>query len=188
MRISPAIIAAAAAGLYLFTRKKEPADQGHGMNKGGQSVSSDDEVMKVAQEMAQKHGVPLYILLATGQVESNLKHLPPRGKGMGKTHYPYGIQTNRGMDILGRMYQQSMTPEQVSEELSKLRVNTEAAAMELARGWKRYPDEDRIRVWWVLPAAARRGPPYSGYSGSVPWDKRLSRWRDAVNKWKPKVS
>ena len=194
MKISPAILAAAAAGIYFLTRqgggknRSSQATQNRSSQGGKNRSSQSGEIVELAKEMAAKHGVPPHILLATGQVESNLKHLAPRGTGMGKTHYPYGIQTNRGMDILGRMYGQSIPPDEVSRRLQDLAINTEAAAMELARGWKRYPDEDRIRVWWVLPAAARKGPPYSGYSGSVPWEKRLKRWREAVAKWKPRVS
>ena len=186
MKITAPLIAAAAAGIWFLSRRATDTTQTAPPKTAKKAPRS--EVISVAEEMAKKHRVPLHILLATGQVESNLKHLAPRGKGMGKTHYPYGIQTNRGQDILQRMYQQSLPPDEVSRRLQDLRINTEAAAMELARGWARYPDEDRIRVWWVMPAVARRGPPYEGQqSGSVPWSKRLSRWRDAVDKWKPKA-
>ena len=142
-------------------------------------------VEELARRAADSYGIPAWLLLSTGQVESRLRHLPPGGSGEGRTFYPYGIQRNRGRDIFVRYYgRQPEDLEELDAALGDLEVNTQFAAAELARGVERYGlDSDRLRLFWVWPAAARSGPPYAEQYGSVPTERRLANWHAAVDQW-----
>ena len=154
---------------------------------------SDLKEMIVAA--AARHNVPPYIALATAQAESGVKALRPTGSRDGQTFYPMGIQLNRGRYVANRVMNLGLTDEEIIELLLNPESQIELAVAELARGWKRHrkdpfgnPDE-AIRIFWAVPAVAKRrakGDPnwMSGWSGSVPWSRRLRRWNKIIDRYK----
>ena len=149
------------------------------------AIPAPGSVEDLARDAASSAEIPAWLLLSTGQVESGLRHLSPRGSGEGRTFYPYGIQRNRGRDIFGRFYGRPPDDQdELDAALGDLEINTQFAAAELARGVERYGlDPDRLRLFWVWPAAARSGPPYAEQYGSVPTARRLANWHAAIDQW-----
>ena len=164
------VLAAVAAVLYLWSR---------GTGEGeGEAALTREQLIDVARQEARASGVPEWLVLANMDVESGIRHLGPRGSGMGRTYYPMGIQTNRGMDLTG------LDGEDLHDSLSDAQANIHVGAQEWARIWGEYsPDVDRARMAWVMPAYARRGPPYPEKTGSVATATRLGNWRRAVARW-----
>ena len=142
-------------------------------------------VEDLARRAAAQYEIPAWLILSLGQVESGLRHTDPHGSGEGRTFYPYGIQRNRGRDIFGRAYGRSPRDNaELDAALSDLEINTDFAARELARGVGKYGlDADRLRFFWVWPAAARSGPPWAAQYGSVPTERRLANWHRALQRW-----
>jgi len=144
---------------------------------------------------AARHNLPPHIALATAQAESGVKALRPTGSRDGQTFYPMGIQLNRGRYVANRVMKLGLTDEEIIELLLNPESQIELAVAELARGWKRHrkdpfgnPDE-AMRIFWAVPAVAKRrakGDPdwMSGWSGSVPWSKRLRRWNKIIDRYK----
>ena len=128
----------------------------------------------LARAAAARHDIPPWLLLATGQVESGLRSLPPNDDGGSLTFYPYGIKLVRAREVW---------PQVTEPELRDLQTQTEIAAMELARGWARYgPDDVQVRAWWKRPASGHQGEPYPeswGDGWRNNWEAAVERWRAA---------
>ena len=138
-------------------------------------------VEDLARQAAQDWGVPAWYLLATGQVESQLRALAPTGNGEGMTFYPYGLTVGRARFILGN----EQDDDHVLSLLRSLPGQTDLAAQELKRGWDLYEgDDEALRLFWVVPGVAKRGRPWPEMTGSVETSRRLRNWRAAVAKWR----
>ena len=150
-------------------------------DKGDANINMGDVEERIRREAKRyDYTMPAYVPLAMAQVESNLKHLPSRGSGNGRTFYPFGIQRNRGADLTGL----ELGSEERDDALADLDYHIMIGVDEIARLWDVYGgDIDRVRVGWVYPASARKGPPYPKQMGSVLTSTRLSNWRKAVAKW-----
>ncbi len=170
--------AAAAAALFAFSRKAG-ADGPMTYPK-----LSRDQLIDLARQESEYHGMPPWILLATAQSESGIQHLAPTGKGQRKTFYPYGIQVNRGSYIL-----QGVSQDELERVMSDPQALTSMAATELKRGYDLYGDDvDRLRMFWAMPAWAKRGAPWPRTTGSykgrpILTSHRLNRWRRHVEQW-----
>ena len=177
------VVGALVVGALAFRKDAEAAVQrGNDDPREAHGQRQQDIAQKIREEAARV-GLPPYIALATAQSESAFRHLPPRGSGPGRTFYPLGIQANRGADIVNRLGGTSYSHDapEVHEALGELDDHIAAGVAELKRGWDKYgPDHERVRMWWVMPAYARRGRPWPTMTGSVSTARRLNRWNNHV--------
>ena len=168
-----------------FLARRASASVARGMDPKGSAPNEERQrlIMSKIRQASTRVGLPHYIALATAQSESRQRHLEPTGAGKGETFYPFGIQKNRGADIVNRVMRTNYTWDDPRLEtvLADLDANIELGVDELLRGYKRHGDDhERVRMFWVYPAAARAGRPFPSVTGSVNTAHRLKRWNEHV--------